>query len=675
MPFAEAKNGPIRQTSANPFPDKIPQALTNTNSLIPTYMAESLAQVLAAAQAAASAELTLGAEEEEEEEEDAVGNVAEEEEEEDDEDEDADIDAQASEIALRLGQQLWEDINKAQAAQAASTTLITPFGQKLSRKEEAVISTMKTVLSLIEQDAAAKNVLESTVLLANTGNILETLRHCVSTNSVAKDICTPLSHLLVSLAKSENLFGGLRHSNIPSMELDKGKRRREEGDESLMHRPLKRPYILDGDLHAQVSEAVRAITQALRNAPPQALDPDFIASIRLQLHQVFLFAVTSSARGGHEMHALQEISGLIQVIGVLSGIQIGQPPETLSSDTPYSSNPAYTWMNQPRGFSPMTDIGTAVYPCLIAGCRKVFSRLYSLRAHQRGHSTHRPFRCTICPASFARNHDLKRHVRLHDKKAWRCEGCQKIFSRRDAIKRHKTGSKTRGVKSEICINADVVEVDLDDEGGEDSLREERRTKLWNSIVASGVNTAQDAHRNACTTEEGELPSEVIVNTQSVVLGLQGLLQSYVGSALGTPQAQQMPLTTDPTNSQATLASVIARAQLQSVPVKQIPDIASSVAVAPMPSSIIPTTSTENTDGQDVTMSSPNPADPSATPIIPSLSMYGLSDEQAKMLELAIANAASAAQAQAEAEAALEEEENDSSEGNDSDGTDDQETIS
>ena len=43
---------------------------------------------------------------------------------------------------------------------------------------------------------------------------------------------------------------------------------------------------------------------------------------------------------------------------------------------------------------------------------------------------------------------------------------------------------------------------------------------------------------------------------------------------------------------------------------------------------------------------------------PSLSMYGLSDEQTHLLEIAIANAASAAQAQAEAEAALEEEEED-----------------
>lgn len=636
-------------------------------------MADSLVQALAAAQAAASAELNM--EEEEEEEEDETGDAEEEEEEEEEEDDDADIDAEAQEIARRLGQQIWEDITK---AQAASVAVSAPPSQKLSRKEEAVISTMKTILSLVEQDSAARSALELALLPGNGGNVFGVLQQSVLTNSVAKPICMPLSHTLVSLAKSEALFGGLRHSNIPSMELDKGKRRRE-GDDNIPpcdQRPMKRPYILEGDLYAQVSEAVRIITQALGNAPPQTLDPALVASIRLQLHQVFLFAVTSSARGGHEMHALQEISGLIQVIGVLSGIQIGQPPETLPNQPPYATNATYPWMNQPPSFPPATDIGTAVYPCLVAGCGKTFSRLYSLRSHQRGHSTHRPFRCAICPASFARNHDLKRHVRLHDKKAWKCGGCQKIFSRRDAIKRHKNGSKTRGPKSEICINADVVEVDLEEEDGEDSLREERRAKLWNSIAANGINTPQGHYRDPGILEEGELPAAIVANTQSVVLSLQGLLQSHVGSALGTPHAQQLPASNDPTNGQATLASVIARAQFQSLPAKQasIPD-SDNASTTQVSSSITSAASTENEGLQDVTMGPPNPADQGETPIMPSLSMYGLSDEQAKMLELAIASAASAAQAQAEAEAALEEEEEGgSSEEDDSDDTDDQETI-
>jgi hypothetical protein len=640
-------------------------------------MADNLIQALAEAQAVANSELSKEEEEEEEGEEEAeeeIGDIEEEEEENDD-----DLTAEAQEIVRRLGQQLWEDINKAQAAQAAQTPSVTihkpPAAQKQSRKEEAVILTIKAILSLVDQDPAARTALESTLLPGGGGNVLGILQQIVSANNVAKHLCLPLSHTLVSLAKSEALFGGLRHSNMPSLELDKGKRRREEGDGNLLssdQRPLKRPYLPGNNLFAQVSEAVRVISQVLAAAPPQALDPALVASIRLQLHQVFLFAVTSSARGGPEMHALQEISGLIQVIGVLSGIQIGQPLETLTTQHSYN-NSAYPWMNQPQSF-PTTDIGTAVYPCLVAGCGKIFSRLYNLRAHQRGHSTHRPFCCAICPASFARNHDLKRHVRLHDKKAWKCCGCQKIFSRRDAIKRHKNGSKARGPKSEICINADVLEVDLDEEDGEDALREERRAKLWNSIVAHGTHAPQVSHRDSGVVEDGELPSTIIADTQSIVISLQGLLQSHVGSALGTPQGHPTSASGDPTNGQATLASVIARAQLQSLPanVTSVPDIPSNVATTPNPTSYASTTSTENSGPQDVAMASPNTEDQGETPTMPSLSMYGLSDEQAKMLELAIANAASAAQAQAEAEAALEEEgeEEDSSE-DDSDGTDDQ----
>ncbi|KAF5351707.1 hypothetical protein D9756_007650 [Leucocoprinus leucothites] len=641
-------------------------------------MADSIVQALAVAQAAVNAQMNIE-EEEEDEENDEAADMEEEEEEDDDEDDD-DIDAQAQEIARRLGQQLWEDITKAQAAQAASGTLhFPPPTQKQSRKEDAVILTMRAILSLVDQDPAARNALEAAFLPTGTGNVLGILQQSVSANSVAKQICMPLSHTLVSLAKSETLFGGLRHSNIPSMELNKGKRRREEGDDlaASEQRPFKRPFVPDGDLCAQISEAVRVITQALVAAPPQALDSTLVASIRLQLHQVFLFAVTSSARGGHEMHALQEISGLIQVIGVLSGIQIGQPPETLPTQPPYA-NPAYSWVNQPHSYPPTTDIGTAVYPCLAACCGKTFSRLYSLRAHQRGHSTHRPFRCAICPASFARNHDLKRHVRLHDKKAWKCGGCQKIFSRRDAIKRHKNGSKTRGPKSEICINAEVLEVDLDEEDGEDSLREERRAKLWNSIAAHGISAPQVPYRDSGVLEEGELPPAIIANTQAIVLSLQGLLQSHVGSALGTPQGQPIPVSNDPTNGQATLASVIARAQMQALPVKQpsLPDIAGNVATTSNSNVIPSTASTANTGPQDVTVSPSNAADQGETPVMPSLSLYGLSDEQAKMLELAIASAASAAQAQAEAEAALEEEEEEvSSDEDGSDDTDEQETVS
>jgi len=61
-----------------------------------------------------------------------------------------------------------------------------------------------------------------------------------------------------------------------------------------------------------------------------------------------------------------------------------------------------------------------------------------LPASGPGNAPERPYRCTKCPQAFSRNHDLKRHLRIHlDVKPYACEGCQKTFSRKDALKRHK----------------------------------------------------------------------------------------------------------------------------------------------------------------------------------------------------------------------------------------------
>ncbi|KAF9567923.1 hypothetical protein CPC08DRAFT_655303 [Agrocybe pediades] len=580
----------------------------------------------------------------------------------DEEDDDADIDAEALEIARRLGEQLWADISKVTAEQNSTHNVNTEpavsgsmpvhgsvgvasnsLPNATPRKEEAAIGTMKAILALVGNDPLAKSALLSTTI-PNGPNIFELLSQCAASGTISRGISGPLSQVIVTLARSSELFGNLKQSNASAIQLDKGKRKREEGyDEAHYHypHPFKRPYVPDFDLQNQVVEAVRVISHALGTSS-QGLDPSLVSSIRLQLHQVFLFAVTSAAAAGPSMHALQEIGGLIQVIGVLSGIQIGHSPD-----------------GHGQSFSQSPDIGTAVYPCLIIGCHKTFSRLYSLRAHQRSHSTHRPYRCSVCPASFARNHDLKRHIKLHDKKAWKCEGCHKIFSRRDAIKRHKTGTKSRGPKSEICLAAEIIEVQLEGEEGEDALREERRAKLWNGIVvseSSGISSSstQNMYRDANTVDEGEINPAAIAGIQGSVLGLHPLLQSLVGNALGTPiHPPTAPL--DPSAGQATLASVIARAQSQAVPPSTFTTSASSVPLAPaqIPEEI----------NEDFPMADGNapPAQPGGEDVqtqqpLPSLSMYGLSDEQAQLLEIAIATAASAAQAQAEAEAALEEEE-------------------
>lgn len=49
--------------------------------------------------------------------------------------------------------------------------------------------------------------------------------------------------------------------------------------------------------------------------------------------------------------------------------------------------------------------------------------------------TDRPFRCDMCRQSFNRNHDLKRHKRIHlAVKPFPCGHCDKSFSRKDALK-------------------------------------------------------------------------------------------------------------------------------------------------------------------------------------------------------------------------------------------------
>ncbi|RKF82014.1 hypothetical protein GcC1_019031 [Golovinomyces cichoracearum] len=68
----------------------------------------------------------------------------------------------------------------------------------------------------------------------------------------------------------------------------------------------------------------------------------------------------------------------------------------------------------------------------------------------------RPFKCDQCPQSFNRNHDLKRHKRIHlAVKPFPCLNCEKSFSRKDALKRHiLVKSCGGGIKSESSHESD-----------------------------------------------------------------------------------------------------------------------------------------------------------------------------------------------------------------------------
>jgi len=65
-------------------------------------------------------------------------------------------------------------------------------------------------------------------------------------------------------------------------------------------------------------------------------------------------------------------------------------------------------------------------------------------------SSDRPFKCDQCPQSFNRNHDLKRHKRIHlAVKPFPCGHCDKSFSRKDALK-VCTASRSNAVTRTLC---------------------------------------------------------------------------------------------------------------------------------------------------------------------------------------------------------------------------------
>lgn len=599
----------------------------------------------------------------------------------DEDDEDADAEAEAEEIARRLRDQVWADINAARAtanvqpvqAPLTSGTVISPTNgsQITPKKEEAALATMKEILSFANKDVLVRKTLATAIIpVPNADNVLDLLTRSVASRTIPKSLAKPLSNLLVTLARSDALFSTLRHSNAPALHLDKGKRKRDGIDDSQAREEpaSKRVFYGQPDLLARVTDAVRIVTQTLGvHSVASPLDPSVVKSIQLQLHQIFLFAVTSSAVGGTRMNLLQEISGLVQVIGVLSGIQIGP---TADSHTETAQNqlpkiiPGVSSLstNSTAPSIQKGDIGTAVYPCTT--CRKIFSRLFSLRYHQRVHGSDRSYQCTICSVTFVRSHDLKRHAKLHEKTTWKCTGCDKSFSRRDAITRHQNTSRNRGLEGQACVNGDIVEVELD-EGTEKSVRERQGKFSGDTIVNQASVAGYDALQSnepEGPEEEGEVRQEIIARAQEVVMSLHGLLSTHVGATLGTPSASDgipVPMTEDPAAGQATLASVIARAQSQSLPAL-VHGSATGGEHGSIPDDVgVRENETGPAWGEaPVFQSGVSPsqeADRAVGSGMPSLSMYGLSNDQALLLERAIANAASAAQAQAEAEAAEEEE--------------------
>ncbi|KAF5013183.1 hypothetical protein F66182_15207, partial [Fusarium sp. NRRL 66182] len=121
----------------------------------------------------------------------------------------------------------------------------------------------------------------------------------------------------------------------------------------------------------------------------------------------------------------------------------GRPPWP-SYSLPAMTGPIMTNVHNPNGqMSLMGNMATGMMPGFTSGHLASMQHMYgSHPSHHQGHGqsappNDRPFKCDQCPQSFNRNHDLKRHKRIHlSVKPFPCNHCEKSFSRKDALKRH-----------------------------------------------------------------------------------------------------------------------------------------------------------------------------------------------------------------------------------------------
>ncbi|KAL2846308.1 hypothetical protein BJX68DRAFT_127828 [Aspergillus pseudodeflectus] len=122
-----------------------------------------------------------------------------------------------------------------------------------------------------------------------------------------------------------------------------------------------------------------------------------------------------------------------------------RPPPFPSYSLPAMPGPIMSNVHSPGG--QMSLLGPSLQSGLLPGFNSghVASMQQMYGGHHPPHPGHaggptndRPFKCDQCPQSFNRNHDLKRHRRIHlSVKPYPCSNCDKSFSRKDALKRHR----------------------------------------------------------------------------------------------------------------------------------------------------------------------------------------------------------------------------------------------
>ncbi|CAG8459275.1 11226_t:CDS:2 [Funneliformis mosseae] len=226
--------------------------------------------------------------------------------------------------------------------------------------------------------------------------------------------------------------------------------------------------------------------------------PDFTPSHHyLPQREIYQGAVpTSIGRVNHQAHHQKTISeiGASNNYSRQSNVTATSLPVTGTTsiapqiNSPSSSSGVWSTKTSSAQTSPSLEtVASPTTPTYYSGPpRSYYSRLPLYD---------RPFKCDQCPQSFNRNHDLKRHKRIHlAVKPYPCQCCDKQFSRKDALKRHilvKGCNNTKNNKKTTSPNT-----------GDDKKVEESSTKqkYTSSPIESYVNGGNSVKSES--TKEG-----------------------------------------------------------------------------------------------------------------------------------------------------------------------------